>query len=670
MQTQKWMLKFLIASILLVVVAFIHFMAYTGRDIIPHIASYKSLISKSPETTIPSKPWNDNESKVPIPEVTAKTSTRSSTSSLNDTFSETYRSRVASRLNLPTMDDPRRGCVMPKLKKYNEAYIKKGYKGKSQLVIKCREEADWLEVSNGVVSFSQKALEKYKGNMRCTINFMQRIDDFKQIKKQPAVVMDSSTGKTLPLEDDFLFADCVTTTGKNETWNDLLAGVKVKQEVLERQNRDFTPSVTSMTQDKPEPVNILMFGFDSVSHVNFVNKLPKLYSYLVNDLEGIVLDSHNTVGDGTTAQLLAIFTGQYEDQLKPDTRRGKTHETVDSHPWIFKEFKRNRYTTVYAEDLVKYGTFQWRHNGFKDQPTDHYMRQFQRQAEEDGWDLKKHPDYCLGSKLKLDILMGWLEEVFKMYPSDVGKFIFGFHSEYSHMTVEEVALADEPVTEWIKGLKESGKLSNTILMIMSDHGHRFSFTRSTLQGKYEERLPFFSIILPKWFKLRFPNSYRALQMNAADRLTTHFDIYETFKTILYHINEGIDVGSVAHDKNNMTRGLSLFQEIPLERSCVDAKISNHYCACNSWVSVDSEKDILVRRAAEAIVNSANELVKESDHYNECETLQINYIKRAQKMMPQKDLLAYKKSKDWDGYTADLSDNTTVSVNLNCFAKCY
>ena len=50
--------------------------------------------------------------------------------------------------------------------------------------------------------------------------------------------------------------------------------------------------------------------------------------------------------------------------------------------------------------------------------------------------------------------MDWLEEMFKMYPFDVGKFTFDFHAEYSHMTVKEVALVDEPVTEWIKGLKE------------------------------------------------------------------------------------------------------------------------------------------------------------------------------------------------------------------------
>ena len=104
---------------------------------------------------------------------------------------------------------------------------------------------------------------------------------------------------------------CTETAGVKRKWNNILAGIKIKQEVLHRRNRDFTPSIISAAQDKTEPINVLAFGFDSVSHVNFIRRLPKLYSYLVNDLEGIVLNNHNIIGDGTTPQLLGMFTGFY-----------------------------------------------------------------------------------------------------------------------------------------------------------------------------------------------------------------------------------------------------------------------------------------------------------------------------------------------------------------------
>jgi hypothetical protein len=601
-------------------VTLIHFMGYTDNESFPRILPSESIGS-------------DDEAK---------------------------RVRLAS-LHLPPTDDPRRGCVMPKFTSYNPVYEKNGYKVHSPETVKCKPEPDWLEARDGSVHFTKEAIKKYEDKMKCTVNYMKRTNDFKQEKKEPAVQLDSADMKSLPLEDDYMYVDCKTKAGilsTSKKWSNLLAGVHVKPEVLSRHNQDFS------SQQGKKPLNILVFGFDSVSHVNFMKRLPKLYSLIVNELGGIVLDNYNIVGDGTTAAMTATFAGGYEEDL-PEVRRGKSSTTCDIYPWIWKDYKKNRYVTVYAEDESSIGTFQYRLNGFKDPPTDHYMRPFHLQAE---LDHKKHPTYCLGSRPKINILMDYLKEFFTLYPSDVGKFVFGFHSEYSHGVVEQLSLADDPVTEWIRGLKDSGILDNTIMMVMSDHGHRFSFTRTTLQGKYEERLPFFSVIVPKWFKEKFPHSYRALQVNALDRLLSPFDINASFKTILHHLNRGEDVGVTPHDKNNMTRGLSIFQEIPLERSCSDAHISNHWCACNQWKPADPKTDKLVNRAAQAIIDSVNELIKESGQSNLCERLQVKTVNRSQKMMPKKELLAFKQSSDHDGYIPDFSDKTTVS--LHCFPSSF
>ena len=130
-----------------------------------------------------------------------------SSSTIN--LSETYRSRVISKLSLSALNNPRRGCVMPRLKRYNDVYQKEGYTEEAPKPLQCSREADWLEGANQVVSFSQKALKKYQGNIKCNINFMKRIDDFSQTKKHPSSFLDSSTGNTtLPLQDDFLYGNC------------------------------------------------------------------------------------------------------------------------------------------------------------------------------------------------------------------------------------------------------------------------------------------------------------------------------------------------------------------------------------------------------------------------------------------------------------------------------
>lgn len=61
-----------------------------------------------------------------------------------------------------------------------------------------------------------------------------------------------------------------------------------------------------------------------------------------------------------------------------------------------------------------------------------------------------------------------LMDVYKERP----KFIFGFHGEVSHDDYNLVGGADDDFSNWLTGLYNSGHLNNTILIIMSDHGHR------------------------------------------------------------------------------------------------------------------------------------------------------------------------------------------------------
>ena len=56
-------------------------------------------------------------------------------------------------------------------------------------------------------------------------------------------------------------------------------------------------------------VNVLMFGFDSVSRMTWMRNLPKSHRYLTQELGGMVLEGYNIVGDGTPQALLPILTG-------------------------------------------------------------------------------------------------------------------------------------------------------------------------------------------------------------------------------------------------------------------------------------------------------------------------------------------------------------------------
>ena len=43
-------------------------------------------------------------------------------------------------------------------------------------------------------------------------------------------------------------------------------------------------------------MNVLMFGFDSMSRMTWIRNLPKTYEYFTKHLDGIVLEGYNIVG--------------------------------------------------------------------------------------------------------------------------------------------------------------------------------------------------------------------------------------------------------------------------------------------------------------------------------------------------------------------------------------
>lgn len=81
---------------------------------------------------------------------------------------------------------------------------------------------------------------------------------------------------------------------------------------------------------------------------------------------------------------------------------------------------------------------------------------------------------------------------------------------------------------------------------------RFADVRNTIQGKQEERLPFFSFSLPKWFQDKYPGAYLNLKGNAP-MLTTPFDVHRTLEHILdFHY---IEYADIRH------RDVSLFSQV-------------------------------------------------------------------------------------------------------------
>jgi len=108
---------------------------------------------------------------------------------------------------------------------------------------------------------------------------------------------------------------------------------------------DRSERLSSRLPQTATRLNILIFGFDSVSRLTWMRNLPRSYEYLVDQLGATVLRGYNVLGDGTPQALLPLLTGKKEQEL-PEARRGfPGATTVDRHPWIWNELRRVGYVT-------------------------------------------------------------------------------------------------------------------------------------------------------------------------------------------------------------------------------------------------------------------------------------------------------------------------------------
>ncbi|RUS82287.1 hypothetical protein EGW08_009965, partial [Elysia chlorotica] len=103
----------------------------------------------------------------------------------------------------------------------------------------------------------------------------------------------------------------------------------------------------------------------------------------------------------------------------------------------------------------------------------------------------------------------------------------------------------------------------------------FSFFRETYHGRIETSTPYLFLTFPPWFERKYPELIKTLKINQ-NRLSSHYDVYETMKDILFLKGHKRPEGTVQE------RGISLFREIPKARTCRNAGIPDEFCACGKF----------------------------------------------------------------------------------------
>ncbi|XP_031550733.1 uncharacterized protein LOC116288134 [Actinia tenebrosa] len=413
---------------------------------------------------------------------------------------------------------------------------------------------------------------------------------------------------------DFVRVDITRPEGKDSI-TEVLMQTAPKQEVLQRK-----------VQPAGIPVNVAMILFDSTSAANFVRQMPITRSYL-KTRPTVFLEGETIVGDGTTAQLCAMLTGIPEEE-QPEARRSKPNaKFVDDWRWLFRDYKKRGYVTMYSEDSPGLGAFNFRLKGFKNPPTDHYGRPFWLEAGKHA-----HKRYCSTNQPIHKVTMKYFLSLFRSYPNNP-KFAYLPFTDLTHGNVNALKYADQDLTDLLKTMDRESYLDESILFIFGDHGVRYGSMRKTLQGKLEERLPHMSITFPTWFPKKYPQLYKNVQRNAK-LLTTPFDIYATLQHIL----------SYPKLPKEIKFGKSLFIPIdPQNRTCASAGVEEHWCPCMNLERVPVDSSI-VKQVVNYVVNFINNLIEREEKSKRlCQKLSLKEIKTAFLELPNEKVQSFQQS---------------------------
>ena len=256
--------------------------------------------------------------------------------------------------------------------------------------------------------------------------------------------------------------------------------------------------------------------------------------------------------------------------------------------------------------------------GMSESPTTHYARPFHLA----GFDKKLMSlnSFCQNGRNNFNLNMDYASDFMRVYGKS-GFFSLTFLNQYSHDTNKELSWLDADLLKFLRQFNADETMrANTILILFSDHGARFSELRKSIKGLLHERNPFFSIYMPTLFKERYPHEYNNIKNNF-NKVVAPMDIHATFMDLIR-----LESGGKAVQTNSRTRHTSLFATISPERNCADAGIDPHWCACLKRTKLNVTSYHYLKDIASLFMDFLNTNLL-GDQSNLCSKLVLKHINK-------------------------------------------
>ncbi|XP_039480952.1 uncharacterized protein LOC120444987 isoform X1 [Drosophila santomea] len=383
--------------------------------------------------------------------------------------------------------------------------------------------------------------------------------------------------------------------------------------------RDFVKEESEV--HKP---SILIMGLDSTSRINLRRAMPSVYKF-VKQPGWFEMQGYNKVGDNTFPNLLAALTGDSEKGVRDycDVRKPGC---LDSLNFIWKRFKKANYITAFAEDCSSISTFNYLKPGFVKQPTDYYLRPLLYAIEEQFKVTKDFGSaYCVGRHLSFSYVWDFGQQFIDRFLGRSPMFGILWSNSFTHDYFEGATALDNLFLKYLKSFEESGLFRKSIVILMSDHGHRYNTLRQAATGYFEERMPMMFIYLPSWFRRKYPRLASNLGKNQ-NRLSSNYDFYMTLQHLLHLDSTSVDDFPDSLKARQCKSCHSLFFELPFNRTCQMAGIDEKWCCCQPTETITNSP--YAKIIAEAIVQRMNEHLVSQNLTHLCHNFTFENVEKA------------------------------------------
>ena len=332
-------------------------------------------------------------------------------------------------------------------------------------------------------------------------------------------------------------------------------------------------------------MNVLIIGFEYVSSFDIKSGLPETYTFLQSLKEIVLYENYQNIAKNSfanvgSALLTGLSTNGYSElQLKSEIEKFKNFDSnfLDLFPFIWKEYEKAGYLTMYNEDQVKKNLFVGKKKGFRLKSTSYYTLPLFVYYNKLKFDENMcHYNQPLQEK-ELDDLKMFIDKMNTFPNYDLSYFSFNYFKLH-HNRFDLPSSYDHKLKETLNYFMQNGYFKNTLFILMLNNKDELKKSLQTTQA------PFFSMLLPEQI-LNTPFAKNAIQNKL--KLITPFDVYKTLKQFYYinrfginsevHLNECREIFQKSDVQIRHRRGISLFEDISINRTCLEAHVPSFLC---------------------------------------------------------------------------------------------